>query len=349
MPNSKDAGVLQALNGPLFGGPAVERIGWALTASGPALLVSLVGAPILSVDTTLDDEISIGGPDSGGTKRLFQGRIDGARNVIETVPRMIGAQADALGKAEDSVAASGDVGVPAYAVRQDAEGAVAADGDYTPVLTDATGRLKVDATGGGGDQFARDSVAGVADLGTMALVVRADAPGASVGTDGDYSPLQVDATGQLRVGGAAPTGLGKAQNAIAAGGDVGVPALAIRNDSPSSGVVVNDYDVLKSDSSGRLHTRALTGGGTSGTTTVVAVGAASTSLVVGPAPTMACATIQNRGPGPLYIHVGVGPALATNFFLANGDREQFFCSPGVGIFGISNAAGASAVVIVESP
>lgn len=88
MPNAKDAGVLQALNGFAFGGPAVERIGWAMTASGPALLVSLVGAPIVvAVNLDLaDDEVAIGGPDSAAARRLFRGRNNGdGTNSIETV------------------------------------------------------------------------------------------------------------------------------------------------------------------------------------------------------------------------------------------------------------------------
>lgn len=37
------------------------------------------------------------------------------------------------------------------------------------------------------------------DIGAMALVVRNDAGGTLVDTDGDYAPLQVDADGNLRV------------------------------------------------------------------------------------------------------------------------------------------------------
>jgi len=88
MATSEDAGITQALNGPAFGGPAVERIGWAMTASGPALLVALAGAPIvINVNLDLaDDEVAIGGPDSGGNRRLFRGRDNGdGTNAIETV------------------------------------------------------------------------------------------------------------------------------------------------------------------------------------------------------------------------------------------------------------------------
>lgn len=64
-----------AVNEPPFAvGPIgdVSRIGFLLTASGPALNVALVGAPIVViVDLDLaDDEVAIGGPDAGGTRRL---------------------------------------------------------------------------------------------------------------------------------------------------------------------------------------------------------------------------------------------------------------------------------------
>ncbi len=46
-----------------------------------------------------------------------------------------------LGKAEDSVHASGDTGVAVWAVRTDSGQALASGGDYIPFITDAQGRL----------------------------------------------------------------------------------------------------------------------------------------------------------------------------------------------------------------
>jgi hypothetical protein len=48
-----------------------------------------------------------------------------------------------VGKAEDAVAASGDTGVMALAVRRDARTADGANGDYVPLHVDADGRLRV--------------------------------------------------------------------------------------------------------------------------------------------------------------------------------------------------------------
>lgn len=50
-----------------------------------------------------------------------------------------------LGKAEDAVAASGDVGVMALAVQRSTPASDAADGDYVPLHTDAAGRLNAAA------------------------------------------------------------------------------------------------------------------------------------------------------------------------------------------------------------
>lgn len=55
-----------------------------------------------------------------------------------------GTAATSLGKAEDAAHASGDVGVMALSVRQDAAAALAGtDADYQPLITDASGRLHV--------------------------------------------------------------------------------------------------------------------------------------------------------------------------------------------------------------
>src|SRR3990172_149454 len=107
--------IVRAVNSAAISPPsgAEAEIGWTATALGPALLVAVAGlGPIVvAVDLNLvDDEVAVGGPDSGGTRRLFQGRVEGANNVLETVPRMIGAQADALGKADDSAAVAGGGG-----------------------------------------------------------------------------------------------------------------------------------------------------------------------------------------------------------------------------------------------
>ena len=116
-----------------------------------------------------------------------------------------GVAATNLGKAEDAVHTSGDVGVMALTVRADTAAATGADGDYVPALTDGSGRLWVNAgavtpgTTATALGKAEDAAHTTGDVGVMALAVRAAAAtDRSAGnTDGDYEPLSVDALGRL--------------------------------------------------------------------------------------------------------------------------------------------------------
>lgn len=53
-----------------------------------------------------------------------------------------------IGQLEDAAHASGDAGIMALAVRNDAGTAFAADGDYTPLMVDSAGRLYVNVAAG---------------------------------------------------------------------------------------------------------------------------------------------------------------------------------------------------------
>jgi len=72
--------------------------------------------------------------------------VDGTVTIGTSVTP--GTAATNLGKAEDAAHSSGDVGVMALAVRNDAGTALAgSDGDYIPPSTDATGALRMSLTG----------------------------------------------------------------------------------------------------------------------------------------------------------------------------------------------------------
>lgn len=103
-----------------------------------------------------------------------------------------------LMKAEDAAHASGDAGVMALAVRQDTATALAASGDYIPLIVGPEGKLWV--TGA----YAEDTVHTSGDVGLQMLAVRRDTP-TSEAAPGDYHPLQVDETGHLRVASTPPT------------------------------------------------------------------------------------------------------------------------------------------------
>lgn len=100
---------------------------------------------------------------------------------------------------EDAPHVSGDKGVMALVVRKDAATALAGtDGDYSPLQVDASGALRV-VGGTSSTQYAEDSGHISGDTGTLTLAVRKDTQATLAGTDLDYAPLQLNATGALRV------------------------------------------------------------------------------------------------------------------------------------------------------
>ncbi|MHA1949698.1 MAG: hypothetical protein ACW987_07485, partial [Candidatus Thorarchaeota archaeon] len=99
--------------------------------------------------------------------------------------------------AEDSIHTTGDIGQFVLAVRNDAETSLAADGDYTPLQTDATGRLKVDAEFTSAFDYAEDSVHTSGDSGAYVLSVREDTLASSTSATGDYQSFKTDSLGRL--------------------------------------------------------------------------------------------------------------------------------------------------------
>ncbi len=109
-------------------------------------------------------------------------------------------QVDAVGglwlagsQIEDAVATSGDRGLFALAIRRDAAVASSANGDYHEMQVDALGKLRITGT------YVEDAAAadGQEILGIAA--VRRDVQASSSGTDGDWSTVNTDAFGRVRV------------------------------------------------------------------------------------------------------------------------------------------------------
>ena len=109
--------------------------------------------------------------------------------------------------AEDAAHVSGDLGIPALAVRNDSNTSLAGtSGDYTPLQMDSNGFLKVTIPVNT-VTFSRleDNAHASADPGVPALTVRRDSALTSAGTDGDYATLNTDANGLLYVNGSGVT------------------------------------------------------------------------------------------------------------------------------------------------
>lgn len=142
--------------------------------------------------------------------------------VTSIVP---GTAAANLGKAEDALHASGDTGVMALAVRNDAGTLFAANGDYIPLSVNSSGNLRVD----------------LATINSASFV--------TVPISGSVSVSAV-------IPGTGPTHLGKSEDDAHTGGETGVLIFGVRRDTPSSLVGAdNDYIPFTTDSVGAVWVR----------------------------------------------------------------------------------------------
>lgn len=157
---------------------------------------------------------------------------------------------------EDSPHTSGDRGVLSLVVRKDMLAALAGtDGDYAPLQVDATGALYVGGAGATTLGKAEDSVHANGDVGVMTLAVRNDTLAALAGTDGDYAPLQVNASGALYVTNMySAKGIGKEESTAHTTTDVGVMMLGVRNDKSSPLDASNgDYVPIQTNHRGAVY------------------------------------------------------------------------------------------------
>ena len=155
------------------------------------------------------------------------------------------------------------------------DGTTPADGDSVAAFLHAT--LKLTSTTLGGVEALDVNIAGSSsigifnedtahvsgDKGQQILAVRSDAGGSLSSTDGDYTPLSVNATGELRVAAdiSITTGSDKAEDAAHTTGDIGTYILGVRQDTLAASVSADgDYGSLKFDSLGRLWANAMVAG-----------------------------------------------------------------------------------------
>lgn len=120
---------------------------------------------------------------------------------------------------EDAAHSTGAPGIMALTVRQNTATALSgADGDYQPLITDTNGRVHALEANSANILTAvqlidnivlsEDAAHSSGDPGVMALGVRRDANTTMASADGDYTPLQVDANGNLKVNIIAGAGAG---------------------------------------------------------------------------------------------------------------------------------------------
>ena len=142
------------------------------------------------------------------------------------------------GIAEDSAAAGGEEGVMMLAVRRDAASSgVSADGDFAALSVTSDGSLRVSGSSGT-TQYAEDAAHSTGDQVVVMGAVRRDTVAVGSGTDGDYSTINVNASGRLYTSATVDAALPAGTNNI---GDVDVltlPALAAGTNN------IGDVDVL---------------------------------------------------------------------------------------------------------
>ena len=103
--------------------------------------------------------------------------------------------------------------------------------------------------------YDEDSAHSSGDPGMLGLAVRRDADTSLVDTDGDYAPLQVNATGALKIAGSFSAGNEYDEDTAHTTGDAGGFILAIRNDTLGSLVDTDgDYGGLQLSALGALYT-----------------------------------------------------------------------------------------------
>jgi hypothetical protein len=120
----------------------------AVTSAGITTIAGAVAGTEMQVDVVAAlpaGNNNIGDVDVASLPALPAGNNNiGDVDVASVVP---GTGATNLGKAEDAAHTTGDTGVAVLAVRSDAGGSFAADGDYVPFSTDAVGNLRTVAGG----------------------------------------------------------------------------------------------------------------------------------------------------------------------------------------------------------
>lgn len=132
-------------------------------------------------------------------------------------------------------------------------------------LTSAAGTLLTHTTNGskqaldtyGADIYAEDAAHTSGDLGSFVMAVRHDANTSMVSADGDYSPLQVDALGALKVSGSLTATFTAEHNEddAAVSGDSGIFTLLVRQDTLAASTSADgDYGAFKSNNLGELYT-----------------------------------------------------------------------------------------------
>lgn len=210
--------------------------------------------------------------------------------------------------------------------------------DDGTLITHTGGALDVNiASGSGFGIFAEDSAHVSGDLGQQILAVRSDAGGTLVSADGDYSPLQVDANGNLRVAAEVTVEAGDAEfleDSAHTTGDAGIHMLNVRQDAFASSTSADgDYSSFKSDALGRLYIYKAKQSGAYG---AVPVGNTATDIIGTDLANRTSIIIQNISNRDVFIGTNASVTTANGIRLAAGSSMEVEAGPTLNWHGITS-------------
>lgn len=201
-----------------------------------------------------------------------------------------------------------------------------------------------------------DNVDGAAwsagSTGIEALAVRQDASGPLTGVDdGDFSPLQVDANGNLKVAGSFATTFTAEHNEddAAVSGDSGIFSLAVRRNAGGSQVGADgDYSEFQTSGTGELRTMNVQNTAVLQTQVTLAVAGVAQKCPAVPLANRKKVWVQNTSDKPEFFGAAtVSTSGATKGYeISNGGSEVFDLGHSVDLWGVC-ATNAKTLVTLE--
>lgn len=280
---------------------------------------------------------------------------------------------------EDAASSSGDSLIGIAAVRQDVLATdTSATGDYSFVKVDALGELYVHDTDVKAQLVsanvslsslatlvkAEDAAASSGDPGVQPLLVRQDTLAASTSADGDYGSFKSNNLGELYVHdtdvkaqlvsansslSTIAAGL-KAEDSVAASGDSGMPAWAVRRDAAVSSVsAAGDYSEIQVSGTGEVRTMlAHDSGLLQQVITVATVTAAA--IPASPLANRKSILVQNLSDKVIYVGSSTttaDQAATGGYEIPNGGEREFLYGPNTVLYAICGTAGKK-IAVIES-
>lgn len=204
--------------------------------NGASLTVDNAGLTELAAAINASSQLDVNIAASGATVPISHSALTELAAAINASSQLdVNVAAGGVsGVVEDAAAAGGEEGIMMLAVRRDvASSGVSADGDFAALSVTSDGSLRVSGSAGT-TQYAEDAAHASGDSVCVMGAVRRDTVAVGSGTDGDYSTVNVNASGRVyttaTIDAALPAGtnaIGKlAANSGVDIGDVDVTSIA---------------------------------------------------------------------------------------------------------------------------